>query len=587
LTHRFQKTTLFCTFAIIVSLGIISCIGPQAVSDDDAQAWAEKTLSRLTLEQKIGQIICVDITAGYITEENPKFQHWVSLARDHGIGGFVLYGGTPRDTAHILNRLQGEAELPLLMSADFEGGPGQQVQGASEFPANMAFAAVGDEDLMYRAAAIGGIEGRAMGIHLTYTPVVDISVRPDNPSESVRSFGGDFELLGRMVQAYVKGYHESGMLATAKHFPGRGDIEVFPEFPMFRYINKPAEMVENQEFRAFKLAVDAGVDYVMTEHIAVPSVTGGSSLPASVEGRLVTGWLKEKLGFKGVVTSDDLWYDHVTGRFGPVEVALLALEAGHDVLLKPKDPVAVIKGVAEAVASGRIDESRIDLSVMKILRLKGGLGLHEERFVDEDRVNALVGTPAHMAVVQEAADRSMTLLKNEGVFPLEGELPEKIVNICIQKEVEDPSPSALATKLVAAFPGVRNFVFRPETDPAVYKTALAAARKADLVILSLFVPRTRQVDTAPFRECDLKFFKDLLRSGPKAVAAMSYGNPFLIRKLGDVPAFVVGYGEKGWFGNQAVYFDSFIKLLKGELAPQGKLPVEVSDAYPIGFGLTY
>ncbi len=563
------------------------CGGQDEASDVDPQTWAEQILFSLSLEEKIGQLICADITADYIAEDDPKFQSWVRLARDRGIGGFVLYGGTPRDVAFILNRLQKEAALPLLISADFEGGPGQQVKGASEFPANMAFAAAGSEDLMYRAASIGGIEGRAMGIHLTYTPVVDISVRPENPSESVRSFGGDLDLLGRLVRAYVKGFHDNGMLTTAKHFPGRGDIEVFPEFPEFRFINKPAEMVESQEFRAFKLAVDAGVDFVMSEHIAVPSAAEGSSLPASVEGRLVTGWLKDKLGFRGILTTDDLWYDHVIQRFGSVEVALKALEAGHDVLLKPKDPVAVIKGVAEAVTSGRILESRIDYSVLKILSLKARLGLHTNRLVDEDRVNAFVGTPAHLAVIQEVADRSITLLKNEGVLPLEDTKMENIINICIQKYDDDPSPAALSVKLSSAFPGIRNYVLRPQTDPTLHDTILSTAREADLVILSLFIQRTRQVDSAPFRENDLMFLKELVRTGPKSIVAMSYGNPFLIRKIEEVPSFLVGFGERDWYGNQAVYFGSFIKLLKGDLRPQGKLPVKVNDRYPLGFGLSY
>ena len=585
--NRFPKTTLLCLFVLILVSGLYRCGGQDGAADTEALTWAEQTLSGLTLEEKIGQLICADITADYIAEDDPKFQSWVRLARDYGIGGFVLYGGTPRDVAFLLNRLQKEAELPLLMSADFEGGPGQQVKGASEFPANMAFAAAGSEDLMYRAASIGGVEGRAMGIHLTYTPVVDISVRPENPSESVRSFGGDLDLLGRLVKAYVKGYHESGMLTTAKHFPGRGDIEVFPEFPQFRFINKPADEVESQEFRAFKLAVDAGVDFVMSEHIAVPSVTEGSSLPASVEARLVTGWLRDKLGFEGVLTTDDLWYDHVIQRFGPVEVALKALEAGHDVLLKPKDPVAVIKGVAEAVKSGRIPEARIDRSVLKMLTLKARLGLHKNRLVDESMINVLVGTPAHLAVVQEVADRSVTLLKNEGILPLKEIIGDRTVNICIQKYEDDPSPAVLSTKLSSAFPGVKNYVLRPGTDSSVYDTILSAAREADCVILSLFVQRTRQVDSAPFREKDLKFMKELFKTGAKSIIAMSYGNPFLIRKINEVPAFLVGFAERGWYGNQAVYFDSFIKLLKGNLTPQGKLPVKVSDEYPLGFGLNY
>lgn len=306
--------------------------------------------------------------------------------------------------------------------------------------AEVAGGYIADDD--YEAARIGAIEGRAMGIHLTYSPVVDISVRPDNPAESVRSFGGDLDLLGRMVRAYVRGYRDGGMLTTAKHFPGRGDVERMPGTPDWSWINKPAAAVEAQELRAFKLAIEAGVSYVMSEHIAVPSVADGSELPASVEGKLAAGWLRDRLGFQGILTTDDLWYEHVVNRFGATEVALRAFEAGHDIILKPKDPAATIAALAAAVRSGRIKESRIDASLRKLLVLKARLGLHKGRFIDEDRVNALVGTPAHLAVAQQAADRSLTLLKNNGVLPAAPERLAGLVNICIQKLENDPGPAS-------------------------------------------------------------------------------------------------------------------------------------------------
>jgi len=554
---------------------------------DEAAAWAEKTLAGLTLEKKIAQIVCADLAGGYIADDDPRLAQWVRLARDHGLGMFVFYGGTPRDVAHLLNRLQKEAAIPLLISADFEGGPGQQVAGASEYPANMAFAAAGSEDLVYRAAAAAAVEGRAMGVHLTYTPVSDIAWRPDNPAEGVRSFGGNLDLMGRLLKAYVRGYHDNGMLTTAKHFPGRGDVEAMPQSPLWSWISKPAEAVEAQEFTAFKLAIEAGVDFVMSEHIAVPSVTGGSELPASVEKKLATDWLRGKLGFQGVLTSDDLWYDHVIKRFGAEEVAVKVLEAGHDIILKPKDPVATIAAVAAAVRSGRLSERRIEESARKLLILKARLELPKNRFVDESKVGEFVGTVEHMAIIQEAADKSLTLLKNEGVFPLAGGRTARMVNISVQKADGDPAPAALAAKLAAAFPGTTSFALRPDLDPAYYDKIWPAVREADLVLVSLFVPRNRLGDAAPLREADLAFLNKTIAAKPGAVVAMTYGNPHLIRKIPNVAAYLIGYGEKGWFGNQAVYFDSFIKTLKGALKPRGKLPIKISDAYPIGSGLTY
>jgi beta-N-acetylhexosaminidase len=552
---------------------------------DEGAAWATETLAGMTLEKKIAQLVTADIAGGYIAAGDPRLERWLALARDHGLGMFVLYGGTPRDAAHLLNRLQRAADVPLLISADFEGGPGQQVAGASEFPANMAFAAAGSEDLMYRAASAAAVEGRAMGIHLTYTPVCDIAWDPDNPAESVRSFGGDLDRLDRMVKAYVHGYHDHGMLTSAKHFPGRGDVRNMPQNPGWAWIDKPAAAVEAQEFRAFKSGIDAGVDFVMTEHIAVPSVADGSELPASVEGKLVSGWLKGKLGFRGIVTSDDLWYDHVAARFGAEEVAVRAFEAGHDVILKPKDPVAAIAALAAAVRSGRIAESRVDEAVRKLLTLKARLGLHRHRFVDEGAIGASVGTAAHTALVQEVADRSLTMLKNDGAVPLAAEAAPRLVNIAVQKAADDPMPALLAGKLAAAFPGARSFALRPELDPAAYEAVWKAVGESDLVVLSLFVPRNRMGDPAPFREADLALLKKIIAAKPKGVVAMSYGNPQLIRKIPEVAAFLVGYGERGWFGNQAVYFDTFIKALKGELKPAGRLPVRVGDIYGIGAGL--
>ena len=558
---------------------------PAMTSHGEAAAWAEKTLAGLTLERKIGQMITPDITGGYVADDDPRLAQWVRLAKELGVGGFVIYGGTPRDVARLLNRLQKEAAIPILMSSDFEGGPGQQVSGASEFPGDQALSAIGSEELTYRVGKIGATEGRAMGIHLTYSPVADVSVNPENPAESVRTFGGDLDLMGRMIRAYIKGYQENGMLTTAKHFPGRGDSLPMPNYPGFSYLNKPAADIEAQEFRGFKNAIEGGVTFIMTEHIAVPSVTEGSELPASVEKKLATGWVRDKLGFKGILTTDDLWYDQVTKRFGQEEVAVKALLAGHDIMLKPKDPFAAAKRVAEAVRSGEIPQAKIDESVRKILYWKARLGLHKNRFTDESRIGALVGTPAHLAVVQEVADRSMTMLRNEGVFPVAAGRLSRIVNINFQKAEIDPSPAALAAKLVAAFPGLQSFTFRPDMDAAVYDKVWQAAKDADLVVLSMFVPRNRQGEAAPLRDGDLAFIGKIVKAKPGAVIVMSYGNPYLIRKLDDVPAFVLGYGEKGWFGNQPVYFDSFIKVLKGELKPQGKLPVKVNDKYPIGAGI--
>lgn len=532
-------------------------------SHDEAGRWASDTLEKLTLEEKVAQMICEQMRGEYIADNDEKFQYWARLVRDYGVGAFVVYGGTPHDTAHLLNRLQKLAKIPLLITSDFEGGPGQQFAGASEFPANMAFSAIGSEELMYEAAKVGAIEGRAIGIHLTYSPVVDVLTRPGNPVLNVRSFGGDIELLGKMAGAYIRGYQENGMLTTAKHFPGRGDVVLIPGTE-YTVNDKPAEQVEAEDFAAFKKAIDAGVTYIMTEHIAIPSVTDGLELPASVEGKLTTHWAREKLGFKGIVTSDDSWYEKIVDRFGAEKVGVMAIKAGHDALLKPANAIKMIETIVEAVKAGEIEEAQIDESVRKILYWKARLNLHRNRFVDLEQIHSLVGTKEHQDLVQQVAERSLTLLVNKDFFPTDAEKMGKLVHISIQKREHHPAAVVVSNKLNNAFSVEETFFIGPNTSSELNRSALASAREADTVILSLFNPRTAYVDNGPLSEKDLAFVRELVRTEPRTVV-MSYGNPFLVESLKDAAAFAVGYGEGGFYGNQVVYADAFIRLLKERL----------------------
>lgn len=560
--------------------------GSLLASTEEAEKWTDRVLQSLTLEKKVGQLVCEQMRGEYVAEDNPRFAHLLRLIKGFGVGGFVLYGGTPHDTARVLNRLQKESELPLLISADFEGGPGQQIAGATEFPANMALAAIGSEDLAYQVGRIGAIEGRAMGIHLTYSPVVDIQTEPENPVLGVRSFGADVELLGRMAGAYIRGYQEYGMLATAKHYPGRGDVELIPgtEFTINR---KPADRVEAEDLAAFRKAIEAGVAFIMSEHIAVPSLTGGSDLPASVEKTLATHWLREKLGFEGVLTTDDMWYEKMVKRFGVVEACVMAIQAGHDVILKPADAIEAIKGIIEAVRTGQIAEERINQAARKILTWKARLNLHRQRFVDENKVARLVGVAEHLRVAREVADRSLTLLKNDLFFPVSSRDLGKIVHLSLQKKDVDPGPSSVAVKLKAAFPKIESFFLQPHTSDAYYKEAMDAVTKADTVVISLFVPRTVYKDNGVLTEKDQSFFDKIMTLKPESTVVMSYGNPYHADRFAKATAFLVGYGEGGFYGNQLIYADSFIKLLRGEIAPRGKLPVKVSDRFPYRSGIIY
>ena len=390
--------------------------------------------------------------------------------------------------------------------------------------------------------------------------------------------------MGKMLKAYVRGYHENGMLTTSKHFPGRGDMKGGPSYPSFTMLDKNAAALDSNEFKAFQLAIDAGVDFMMTEHIAIPSITDSSMLPASVEPKLIRGIIRQKLGFKGIITTDDLWYDHVINRFGKEDVAVKAMEAGHEVVLKPKDPIATITAIVDAVKQGRIKMEQIDQSVYKLLYQKASLGLHANRQVAIDSISGIVGTAAHKMVIQEVADRSVTLIRNEGVFPIKSLGLARSIHIVIQKEDESPNAKLLIREMTAAFTGMKHFTLKPMLASAYQDEVMKAALAADEIIVSLFVQRDRHGDPAPLRKEDIDLLNDIIARKPGHVVAMSFGNPHLIWRIPKVSGFLVGYGEGGFYGNQPVYFSSWIRILKGELVPKGKLPLKVSEEYGIGTG---
>jgi beta-N-acetylhexosaminidase len=254
-------------------------------------------------------------------------------------------------------------------------------------------------------------------------------------------------------------------------------------------------------------------------------------------------------------------------------------------LLKPRDPVAAIAALVAAVRSGRVPGELIDDTVRRVLAVKARLGLFEQRFVDETVVGRSVGTAGHRAVAQEAADRSLTCLRNDGALSATARAAAAgytIVNVNVEKVADDPGPLALAAELSAAFPGSSSVTLSTSTSDSQREGVVSTATRADLVIVSLFVQRDKYGDPAPLRDADVRTLDRILAAKPGAVIVMSYGNPHLIRKFPNAGTFLVGYGERGWFGNQSTYFGSFVRALRGEVTPAGRLPVHVSAAYPIG-----
>lgn len=545
-----------------------------------------EALGSMSLRAKVAQLVFAPVYG-----DGRNRDEALELARA-GLGGFVLYEGvSPVATADLVAALRDASEpsgLPLIIAVDQENGAGQVVQGATELPPQMAFAAAGSPELMYDAALRAGREGRAMGFDLNCGPVADFTSPEVGPVESGRSFGGNLSLMGAMLEAYVRGYNDGGMRTTAKHFPSRGGVKPGPEQPWWCWIDKPAEVVDAEDFAAFGLAIAAGVDFVMTEHIAVPSISGDWE-PASVSHALVTGQLRQRLGFQGVITSDDLWYPEVCARYGDEEVAVLALLAGHDTLLKPKDPLAAIEYILGAIAAGRLSEGRIDESLARLATFKAKLVDRPE--VCPEEAARVAGADEHLAVAQRVADRAVTVMENRGgtlpLAPARLARAGKLMLISIAKRVGDPLPAAVESEIGRMLPDVplaaTTLTVEEGLDEAAATELIDAARAAGVVLLSASVPRNRLGDPAPLGSL-LGLAERLTEVCD--VILMSHGNPYLIPALPRLAAGMTSWGEGGWFGNRTVSISSMLRVVLGDLAPSGRLPVAVGP-YACGHGLEW
>jgi beta-N-acetylhexosaminidase len=379
-------------------------------------------LRTMTLRDKAAQLIIMPIygePAHRRSVTSKKYDHFV---RDLHVGGLIVTGHSmnsgirnaePYAMAALLNRMQKMSKLPLLVTADFERGASMRVNATTAWPYNMSFAAAQDVDGVFAEAAATARDARALGVNWIFAPVADVNNNPDNPIINIRSYGENPQQVSKFVRAYVLGAHSeklSPVLVTAKHFPGHGDTAQDSHIGLAR-IDADRQRLDSVELEPFRAAIAAGVDAIMTAHIAVAALEPENE-PATVSSKIVTGVLREELGFRGIVVTDAMDMQGLSAMFNNGEAAVRALEAGNDVLLMPKRAEDAINGIVAAVQSGRITRQRLDQSVAKVLSAKVQLGLTRKRVVDLDAIADQVDSPEDEERAQQVADRAVTLVND-------------------------------------------------------------------------------------------------------------------------------------------------------------------------------
>ena len=561
--------------------------------DPDARRWVDRTLATLTLRQAVWQLVIPWIPGGYASESDADFAELLGWVEE-GLGGVSISIGVPDAYVAKLNRLQSHAPVPLLVTADFEnGGPGMRINhsyalpsllpqgGGTSFPPTMAFGAAGDEDLAHEYGRITAAEARAVGVHWLFAPVLDVNSNPANPVINTRSFGEDPEAVGRLGAAFIRGARAGGALSTAKHYPGHGDTRTDShiELPV---IDADSERLDRVELVPFRTAVEAGVDAVMTAHVAVPGVLGDDR-PATMSRYFMTELLRDEMGFGGMLFTDALRMGAITERYGAGEAAVLSLEAGSDVLLAPADVRATVDAVVAAVESGRMSRARIDVSVRRLLEAKARLGLHRDAQVDPAAVAARVGVAAHRAVADEAAAASLTLVRDRhGVVPLSPGASVLSVTWARPDDlVAGRTFDVRLRALAAGRSGTRVATARvgPDTPWPVYDSLLHVAAAFDAVIVGAYVPPRSGVGSVAVPEPFRTFVERASRIEGTAAAVVSFGNPYLLSAFPGAGTYLAAWG--GWEVSQR----AAARAVMGAAPVTGRLPIAIPPLHQIGDGL--
>ena len=563
-----------------------------AAQDRRTEAWVEKTLRSMTVDQKIGQLLIPPVSAGFRNVESEPFQKIRQNLEQFHVGGYHVFGfsssrpfegGDAAGAALLIHDMQRTARVPLLITADFEGGVGYIIPGGTRFPLAMAIGATGSEELAYQAGKAAAMEGRAIGVNVDFYPVVDVQNNPANPIINIRSFGEDAAKVSALSVAYIRGVQDGGMLATAKHFPGHGDVaqDSHLELPV---LSVDRARLDSVELPPFKAAIDAGVAAIMSAHIYLPSLDEEKGLPATLSRNAMTVLLRENLGFKGLIFTDAMDMRGVTAHFTNEEAAIRSVEAGADVVLFPPDIPAAFNGLKNAVASGRITEERLDQSVRHILRAKARLGLDRYRAPDLMRLSSTVGSGANRALSQTIADRAVTLVRDEkNAVPLRLTPEQHLLHVNLLDHRTGWREGTVGSVLAAEIPKrhklTSTVLLDDQSSGAEYAMTRRMAEMVDAVVVTAFIRVAAykgSIDLTPEQMRLLRELSDL----QKPFVFVLFGSPYLLHHVPQLPSYMLTYDIHPGAEMAAV------KALMGEMPIQGKLPISLPGLYPVGHGLT-
>ena len=584
---RKSQPLVVLAFALIAASCSTMTSGTAATTAATSSNWTDSVMRSLTLREKAAQIVWPSVYGDYVSGDSPQWRRLTEYVERERVGGFTISVGSPTEVAAKLNALQAMSKVPLLFGADLEAGAGFRARGgyfvpnaidlggAIVFPPEMGIGATHDTTFAYEQGRLTALEGRALGIHIAYAPVLDVNNNPDNPVINTRSYGEDPELAARMGVAFIHGLQDNGMIATGKHFPGHGDTGVNSHLAL-PVVTVSRSRLDTVELVPFRAAVNAGVGAIMSFHGAMPALDS-TNVPGTLSSRVLTGLLRGEMGFKGIIISDAMDMRGVLDTYGSDEAVKRAVAAGIDVLIQPLDVSKTIDAVLAGISEGRYTEARLDSSVRRVLETKRRLGLAKSKLVDLNGLRFLVGDSANAQVARAAAEKSITLVKDSlRQIPLLSD-SAKVLSITVARRADLSAGNAFNAELRQRLPKLRTEFVSTEDAALNYPRLLAAADSADVTIVNSYVGQSWDAVSASAPGAFTNFVHTLVDRGRKPIV-VAFGNPYLLQQLPWVSAYLVAWG--GFPVSQT----AAARALLGSAPISGHLPISIPPLANRGAG---
>ena len=546
---------------------------------DEDKEWIENSLTRMTTWEKCAQMIMPWVLGKDYADDSLGLTRMTHLVKDLKVGGLIFSDGDALNEAIDINKMQALADIPLLISADFESGVGMRLRDATNFPNNMGVAATRDPDLAFKMGEAISRESKAIGVYQNLSPDIDINNNPDNPIIGIRSYSDDKKIVSEFGKAFIRGSIAERVLTTAKHFPGQGNTVVDSHIDL-PVVNGDSLYLMKNEIYPFIQAINEDVQSVMIGHLYVPGLDKQKDVPATLSKVIVTDLLKNKLGFEGLIITDAMNMQAITKYYSVAEATIMAVKAGNDIILMPPDEEIAINALVSAVQSGEIDIKRINESVTKILAAKRWLKLQDNRFTNIDNVSDNISTVSNLNLARKIADKSITLIKNRRkIIPLRMKRYHKVLSVAFSYGIPEDSALVFQALVKKNFNNSKTFLLNNKTNRREFEKVLRDARTADLILVPYYMrPFTDDNSKKLFKKFKKVINKLLIARAPTVL--ISFGDPYLLSRFPSSKTYLSAFSDAD------VSQESMIKALAGEINITGKLPVSIPNTvYKNGYGI--